>query len=138
MRKLLIVVTILGMMAATLRMRSPHSVLMMLACVCGLFSWAAVASYFASGMARRILATFSISGFVYLLSYVLTDTVIEAWINAIAIAPFASMKAGPATPIPSAELPKLAGSMEYQYFQQKVHLLLSVVVAYVFGWFASS
>ena len=138
LHKLLVVVTILGIMAATLRMPSPHSVLLMLACVCGLLSWAAIASCFAKGMARRVLAAAAISGFVYLLFYVFTDTVVEAWINAIAIAPFASMKAGPEAPISSAELPKLAGSMEYQYFQQKVHLMLSLVVACVFGWFASS
>ena len=138
LRKLLIVVTILGVMAATLRMRSPHSVLVMLTCVCGLLSWAAVVSCYAKGMARRVFFTVSISGFVYLLSYIFANTLFESWINDIALSLFASMKSGIAAPIPPADLPKLEGSMEYQYFQQKVHLMLSVVVACVFGWFASS
>ncbi len=138
LRKLLVFITILSVMAATLRMRSPHSVLVMLACALGLLSWAATAAFSTSGLMRRALAAAAVSGVLYLVLYVFTDTVVEAWINAIAIAPFASMKAGGASPIPSAELPRLAGTMEYQYFQQKVHLLLSVLFACFVGWLATS
>ena len=136
--KLLVVVTVFGVMAATLRMRSPHSVLVMLACVVGLFGWAAFAAYRAKGTARRVLAAVAISGISYLLFYVFTDTVVEAWINAIAIAPFASMKAGPALSVPAADLRQLSNTMEFQYFHQKMHLMLSVVVACVVGWLSRS
>ena len=138
LRKLLIAVTILGIMFAALRMSSPHSVLVMLACVAGLLIWASFAAYFAVGMARRVLTAAAIGGFGYLMIYVLTDTPVEAWINAIAIAPFASMKSGPSSSIAAADVRQLSNSAEFQYFHQKIHLMLSVVVASVVGWVASS
>lgn len=133
LRNLFLTVTILAMMAATLRHSSPRSVLVMLICVIGLLAWAAVASYFELGSARRIYRAIAIAGFGYLSWYVATNTAIEAWINDAALAPFALMKA-----LPNAELGQAARSMEFQYFQQKVQLLGALAFALTVGWLASS
>lgn len=134
----MIVVTILGVMAATLQVASPHSVLVMLACVCGILTWATVTSFFTVGLPRRVFTAAAVAGIAYLVCYVLTDTAIEAWINGVAFAPFAWMKAGESGPISNADLRRLASSVEFQYFQQKVHLMLALVVGCIVGWFASS
>lgn len=135
---MLIVVATLGVMMAMLRVRSPHSVLVMLACACGLLSWAAATAFLNNGTTRRLLGTGAICGFGYLAFYVFTDTVVEAWINAMAVALFAVMNSAKTTGVSAAEFNQLSTSTEFQYFHQKIHLALSVVVACVAGWIANS
>lgn len=127
-----------GVIAATLRASSPYAVIALLTCVCGTLGWAAVASLLNTGRTRLVLGATALAGFGYLLFYVATDSPIEAWINAVAIAPFAAIKGGPTMSIPSAELNQVSNSSEFQYFQQKLHLILALVTGCIAGWFASS
>lgn len=74
----------------------------------------------------------SISGFGYLIYYVATNSLIEVWINNLSIVPFALMKGD--LKIRNTQLGQLANTMEFQYFQQKMHLMVAVFVAVVAGW----
>ena len=132
-----IAIAIFGGMAATIRLASPHSVLVLLAIVCGLLGWAAFTSLRRVGAERRILIAAAAAGFGYLIFYVAADTPLEAWINAMAIAPFALMKGSMALPS-SVELRNLTATMEFQYFQQKMHLVNALVVACLAAWLASA
>ena len=138
LRSLLMLTAILGVMAASLRIPSPLSVLVMLTCVVALLGCAARSSFFSLGMSRRMLAAAAIGGFSYLFYYVAMDTTVESWVNAVALVPFAYMKQGAASMNSDANLIQLANSTEFHYFQQKVHLLLAVVTACTLGYLAGS
>ena len=138
LRFMLIGVTILAIMAATLQAASPQAVLVLLMCVCGVLGWAASVSFVNRGRTRLVFGAAALGGLGYLFLYVFTNSPIEAWINGVAIAPFVWLKSGAKTSIPSAELSQLSNSMEFQYFQQKIHLVLALVTACVVGWIASS
>ncbi len=138
LRNLLIAVTACGIVASTLRVPSPPSVVVLLLSVFGLLVWSAATAFLSSGIGRRIHGTAAVAGFAYLTCYVATDTPIEAWINALSIAPFALMKDGLITTLPTAELTQWSNSMEFHFFQQKVHLMLALVFAVVAGWLANT
>ena len=134
-RGLLTVVAVAAVMIAMLRVPSPLSVLVVLVSVCGILMFTARASFKARGPTQRLfLGASALAGFAYLTLYVALDSPVEAWLNHELVIPFAVFTLGPDAEFPDpGDLDALARTMEFQYFQQKMHLLLSIVAAFTTG-----
>lgn len=134
-RSLMIVAAVVAVMVSTLRVPSDRSVLVLIVCVAAILSFAVRAFLRSKKLNERLFfGTAALTGFGYLVLYVATDTPLEAWVNNFTVLPFAFMKAGSGAVIPDGvELGQLANTSEFQYFQQKMHLLLAVVLAFTSG-----
>ncbi len=137
-RNLLIVIAIAAFMIAMLRVPSPLSVVVILICTFAMLA-ACTRAYFISPQPyRRLFGVTALTGFTYLFCYVISDSVLEVLINNALIIPFAIVKADPDATLPdSDELGDLLRTMEFQYFLQKMHLLIAVFLAFTTGLLAT-
>ena len=134
-RSLMIVSAVIAVMVSTLRVPTERSVLVLVVCVTCILLLTARAFLRSRKLNQRLFyGAAALTGFGYLVLYVATDSPLEAWINSYTVLPFAFMKAGSLAVLPdNVQLGELAHTIEFQYFQQKMQLLLAVVLAFTSG-----